>query len=255
MKRKLLLCMLAISLLVAMAIPSLALADDELYFITDQAQLLSETQWQTLEQQATNISNTYVCGVYVVIVEDYRDYGTSMKNANDQIYNAYSLGSGEEHDGVLLLLSMDDRDYYLRSYGQWGNYAFSNEGFDQLEDVFLDDFEYNNWYDGLVDYLSESEAFLASAMQGEPRGEEGKILFDLLMIVGIPCLAALAVCMVLKGQMKSVRKQANATDYMKLDENVLRIREDRFTHTTETRRRIESSSSSGSGDSGRGGKF
>ena len=80
--------------------------------------------------------------------------------------------------------------------------------------------------------------------------------------------SALLVCMILKGQMKSVRKGVDANVYttagggLKLTDSY-----DHYTHTTETRRKIESDSGgggrssggtvsrSGGGGHGRSGKF
>ena len=86
--------------------------------------------------------------------------------------------------------------------------------------------------------------------------------------VAVSCLIAFLVCMILKGQMKSVRKGVDANVYtmagggLKLTDSY-----DHYTHTTETRRKIESDSGgggrssggtvsrSGGGGHGRSGKF
>ena len=85
--------------------------------------------------------------------------------------------------------------------------------------------------------------------------------------VAVSCLIAFLVCMILKGQMKSVRKGVDANVYttagggLKLTDSY-----DHYTHTTETRRKIESNSGggrssgetvsrSGGGGHGRSGKF
>ena len=82
-----------------------------------------------------------------------------------------------------------------------------------------------------------------------------------------PCLAALAVCMVLKRKMNNVRQNAQANEYIVPGGLRLADSYDRYTHTTKTRTKIEQKSSaavaavarvancSGGGGSGRSGKF
>jgi len=81
----------------------------------------------------------------------------------------------------------------------------------------------------------------------------------------LSCLAALAVCMVLKRKMNNVRQNAQANEYIAPGGLRLADSYDRYTHTTKTRTKIEqksssssggsSSSCSGGGGSGRSGKF
>ena len=83
----------------------------------------------------------------------------------------------------------------------------------------------------------------------------------------LSCLAALAVCMVLKRKMNNVRQNAQANEYIVPGGLRLADSYDRYTHTTKTRTKIEqkssisssssssSSSCSGGGGSGRSGKF
>lgn len=77
----------------------------------------------------------------------------------------------------------------------------------------------------------------------------------------LSCLAALAVCMVLKRKMNNVRQNAQANEYIVPGGLRLADSYDRYTHTTKTRTKIEqkssssSSSCSGGGGSDRSGKF
>ena len=79
------------------------------------------------------------------------------------------------------------------------------------------------------------------------------------LIIGI--IAGLIVAFILKGQLKSVRKQDHAHRYVKLDSMTVNIQYDIFLYRTVTRtkkqKRVESTSS-GSGDTARskgGGSF
>ena len=64
---------------------------------------------------------------------------------------------------------------------------------------------------------------------------------------------ALVICLSLKGMMKSVRRSARADIYVTEEGLNLTEQVDRYTHTTETRRKISNDSDSGSSDHSGGG--
>lgn len=259
MKKRLISFLLALFIvsLLAGGVPALA-AGPQLPCVTDSAELLTETQLQRLEQSAQTITDKYGVGVYIVTVENYRELDPSgVYEATYGVYHEYSMGEGEQRNGLMLLLSMRERDYALFCYGEKAEYAFDAYGMERLEKVFLDDFANDDWNGGFGDYLRECSDYLERAAAGKPVRKSPVTM--ILIFSGISLLAAFVVCSVLKGQMKTVRKKTTAAAYgggLRLTEQY-----DRFTHRTETRRRIERSSSSGSrsnsggGGSGRSGKF
>lgn len=238
-------------------------------YVTDMAGLLSDDEWQELELQAREIAKTHNFGVYIITVDDYREYTDGdMHDACGELYQGYSLGLGEGKDGLLLLLSMDDRDYRVYTYGDFGNYAFNQAGREMLVDFFLDNLGNNDWYGAFADYLTWSADYLVQADAGTPYDEDHvamdsdavkqAILIRIGIILLLPLLIAGIVILVLTSKMKSVAKATEATAYMvgnlHLMENV-----DHYSHTTESRRKIEKdddkSSKSSGGGSSTGGKF
>ena len=258
------------------------------YHVYDEADLLSDSEWQRLEQKASEISERYKCDLYVVTVEDFTDYTDDydVLTAAQNIYEKMDFGYGVGKDGQMLLLSMDDRDFALIAYGNFGNEAFTDYGKDLVIDAFLDDFRNNDWYGGFVDYLDESEYLLEEASNGtpvdilipddpytpyepyKPTWEDyvRRFLFMLLP----SSLASLIVCSILRSKSKTVHIATNANRYV--DEGLrLFNSSDIFLHRSQTRRRIETESrvsmSSGggshyggttvnsSGFSGKSGKF
>jgi len=164
MKRKLRNLSVTLMLLLAMMLPVQAASLDN---ITDAVGLLDENQLLTLESQAREISETYDFGVYTIVLDDYRLYADGdLYHATEQIFEEYDLG--EDGNGLLLLLSMEDRDYCLLAYGDYAQYAFSDEGQDCLDDYFLDEFSADAWYDGLTEYLNWSADYLEAAQNGQP---------------------------------------------------------------------------------------
>lgn len=129
-----------------------------------------------------------------------------------------------------------------------------------VEDCFPDNFADDDWYGGFADYAKECGTYLVLAENGTP--VKASPWGGVVLAVVIALMIALVICLILKGKMKSVRKKAEANAYVASAGLKLTDRQDLYTHTTETRRKIESKSSSGSdsfrGDSGghgRSGKF
>lgn len=254
--------MAALILSVLLCVPAMA-AGAQLDYVTDAAMLLTDEEWETLEDRARAISEQYDCGVYIVTLEDFTWYVDTYDpyEAAKAIYREYDLGLGGDNSGVLLMLSMAERDYALISYG-YGNTAFTDYGKDVLADAFLDDLSYDDWYGGFEDYLAKSESLLRSAEEGHPLdvGTSAKVwLVGMLISVGLGCLLAMLVCWTLRQRMRSVSAGAEADAYIHAGSVDITLREDRFTHATESRVKIEKKSGGttvdSSGFSGKKGKF
>lgn len=234
--------------------------DFSVNYVLDMAGLLDYDQWKTLENRAAEIAAQYGCGVYAVTVENYADYGADIGSVIEDAYHQLELGEGSGRDGVLLMLSMEDRDFATFVYGEQAEYAFNDYGLNQLKDCFLDNFADNDWCGGFADYLQACGSYLALAERGTPvqASPWGRVA----IAVVIALLIALVVCLILKGKMKSVRRKTEANTYMTTAGLHLTERQDLYTYTTESRRKLESKSSgdserfSGSGGGhGRSGSF
>ena len=233
----------------------------QLSYVTDAAGLLSENEDTRLEKMAETVSRKYGVGVYIVTVEDYRDFHSEgVYKATYTIYHEYTMGEGPNRDGIMLLLSMDDRDWAMFCYGSRCEYTFNNYGQKQLEKVFLDNFGDNDWYGGFEDYVKECSVYLEKAAAGKP--VRASLFVPILIVIGLSLLAAAAIVAVIWQKMDNVSEKATANAYVSAG---LRLTEqtDRFTHKTTSSRKIERSSSSsgsscsesGGGGSGRSGKF
>lgn len=248
-------------------IPAVFAQTAGLSYVTDEVGLLTPEEVEDFEEQAREIEMEYGCGVYAIILEDYTAYSDkSVYECAKDFYRNYNLGSGSEKNGVLLLLSMSDRDYALIVYGDEALKSFTDYGQEKLEDDFLYYFGDDRWEEGFQAYFDGSEEYLSMAAAGtyfdvDTDEDATDILMKIFIIVGIPVIISGIICGIFLAQMKTARKQTMATEYILMDTKKIRIQEDRYTHSTQTRRKIEKSSSSGgttrdsSGFSGRSGKF
>ena len=254
----------AVLLLALLAVPVSAAETPE-HCVYDVAELLTDEEYWTLEDYAQEISTVQQCAVYFVTVEDYRDYGTgTIFDVSMDIFEGNDFGMGENRDGVMLLLSMDDRDHCLLAYG-FGDTALTDYGKDYISEEFLDNFGDNDWYGGCMDYLTYTDALLSQARAGNiyDRGSwiTSGVLWLWSLILG--AVTALIVCLIQRAMMRRrVREQTNALDYVQGDVHITR-RRDVYSHTTEVRRKIEKKDSGSSGShshssdgfSGTSGKF
>ena len=257
-------CLLLALMMLFMFCVSVAAAEQteaQLYYVTDAAGLLDENENMQLEKMAETVSQKYGVGVYIVTLEDYQDvYPNDVYKATYTIYHNFTMGEGPNRDGIMLLLSMNDRDWAMFCYGSRCEYAFNSYGQQKLEKVFLDNFGENDWYGGFEDYIKECSVYLEKAASGKP--VRASLFFPILIVIGLSLLAAAVIVSVIWQKMENVLKKATANAYVSAG---LQLTEqtDHFTHKTTSSRKIERSSSgggsshseSGGGGSGRSGKF
>ena len=113
MKKRIIRLSLVLALMLCLSVS--VFAESQLWHITDDAGILTESQNIELETYAENISQDYGVGIYVVTVDNYEDYYDSAYETAWQIYHAYELGEGADRNGVILLLSMDNRQFATSS--------------------------------------------------------------------------------------------------------------------------------------------
>ena len=241
MKTKFNALLLSLAVALCVALPATAFAAD-LPHVTDTAYLMSDSEIADLEAQAQAIEDEYGFGAYIVTLDDYRAISEeSAFDAAMAIYECYDLGVGEDRDGLLLLLSMAERDYSLITYGDLGNYAFNDEGRAAMTEFFLDDFSGDWWYDGFSDYLSWTAAYLDAAAAGEPYGAEivpvdrgdvlGSIAIYLLAVLLLPLIIAFVGVRIMDAKMKSVAAATQASEYV-IGGLQLSNQVDAFSHVT-----------------------
>lgn len=236
----------------------------DMNYIFDLSDQLSFEEWAELEARASDISQRHGCGVYVAFVDDFTEYGggNDVYKTTYQLYHANELGMGENRDGIIILLSMAERDYAMFVYGTYAETAFNSYGQEKLEKAFLGNFKEDDWYGGVSNYLSTCDEYLTRADAGKPVRESPALLIAIAVVAS--CLLSGAICLFLKRSMKTVHQKVEANEYVAPGGLQLSKQYDRYTHTTEVRSKISSSddssssgtsSCSGGGGSGRSGKF
>ena len=224
-----------------------------------------------MEAAARAISEQYGCGVYVVTVDDMADYidpdavtetdETGMAAFTEYAWDALGLAASYDSNGIMLALSMVERDFQMLAHGDTANAAFTDYGKYIMQDEFLDNFREDDWYGGFADYIAACGRYLEANANGAPIDVEpsdeteeeyeplsfgDKLFFAALMAFrfGLPLglIVAFIVCAIYKRQLKSVRRATEAARYTVSGGAEITAREDRFTHTTEVRTPIKTES-------------
>ena len=228
--------------------------DADEYFLYDDADLLTDEQETELVKKLTEVS--HATNAQVVIATMASMDGGDIDSFVDYLYDSMGFGYGENHDGVLLLVCMDPREYRILSNGYAG-VAIGPDQIDTLCDVVEFYLTEGNYATAFTLFANECEDYLAYYQAGSPFNA-GKS-FVISLVIGI--IAGLIVAFVLKGQLKSVRKQDSARVYVKKDSMRLTYSRDIFLYRnverTKKQERVESTSS-GSGNTARskgGGSF
>ena len=270
-----------LSLAFVMMLPAQAA---ELDLVTDEVGLLTQAEYAELNELATDITEQYQCEMSIVVVEDMGDY-----DAIDYVkvvYEKYDFGYGADKSGLMLMISMQERDYALQAFGS-GNTAFPDYGKDELLDNYLLPLlGENRYYDAFLAYLNQTREYLALAEYSTPadsssyeglsdsssesyvgvvteqssQSSKGSVLIKLAIIIFAPLIIASVVCGIFAKQMKTAVSQRAADNFIPNDGVNITNKTDQFLFKTETRTRIEkntssSGASSGSGRSSGGGGF
>ena len=234
MKKKLFVSLL-LCLVLLLSFSCLAFADSRAH-VGDSAGLLSAAEYTELENMCAAVSDKYGCGVYIITVSDFRQYGNSVESAAEAIFKGTGMGVGDDGNGVMLLLSMEERDY------------------DLLADSFLSYFRQNDWFGGFKAYISSCEYFLQCNSEGQPidvPAEEPLTFAEKLpFILLIPCVIAGIVCLIAKAGMKTAKRKTGAAEFVTPNSFYLRVRDDIFKYRTQSVERIQRSDNRPSGGGG-----
>ena len=251
MKKRILSLCLCLAVLAALVLPGVAAAaEGSQGRVLDQAELLTEKQEKKLEKKLDKLSRKLEFDIVAATVTSLE--GKTATEYADDLYDSLGWGWGEDRDGILLLVSTEDRDYAISTCGSGIN-AFRLGARHAFEGPILRKLGKDNYYKAFLVYADQSEKFYSQALDGRPY--DGDFLPPKMGYVGLIALVlgtlvSLIVMLRQKAALKSVRVQTGAGAYAEPLE--LTRREDDFLRSYETSyTRPESTDSSG-GSSGGG---
>ncbi|MBR6744485.1 MAG: TPM domain-containing protein [Clostridia bacterium] len=232
--------------------------------LVDQADILTSSEESQLLSLLNEISERQQMDIVVVTVDSLG--GKSPRAYADDYYDYNGYGA----DGILLLIAMDSRDYYISTTG-YGIEAVTDEGLSYMEDRFVDDLSDGDYASAFTTYAELCDDFITQARSGDPydRGNMPKSDFpwgqNLLISLAVGFVIAFIVTAIMRSKLKSVRPKSGASDYVRQGSFQLTRSNDLYLYRRVTRRAKPKdngsggssthSSSSGRSHGGGGGKF
>lgn len=246
MKRKLLSMLFVVVLCLSLAVSAFAVSGADIY---DEADLLSTQEETQLAGKLSEISEEFDAQIVIMTVSST---GGNIDAYIEEKFDSMNMGYGENRNGVLLLVCMDDREYRILSNGYAGE-AIGMDQIDAISDAIVSDLSDGDYADAFITFADNCAYYLDGYLNGFPFNT-GKNLV-IALIIGV--VAGVIVAFVLKKQLKSVRQQKQANVYIKSGSMQIATSRDLFLYREVSRTKKQSSSSSGSGSSRNvgGGKF
>lgn len=257
MKKRFFAMLLVLVLCLSMAIP--ALAAEKTSRLVDNANLLNKNEWAEVNRLLNEISTRQDMDV-VVVTTNTLGGKSPMAYADDFYdYNGYA------YDGVLLLVSMEDRDWWISTCG-YGITAFTDAGIEYLGEQFVPELSDENYAEAFKIFAEKCDEFITQARSGDPYDSHNlpkdpyNVVLCLIIALVIGLVAALIATGIMRGKLKSVRSKYEAKDYVR--PGSMKINQSRefflYHHVSRTPKPKSSGihiSSSGRSHGGGGGKF
>ena len=221
--------------------------------LVDAADLLTQSQEAELLDRLDRVSQELQVDVVIVTMETLGGY--SADAVVEAYYDEYGFGFGPNRDGVLLLLSMDERDYRILSNGFAAD-AISMSDIDTIGEHIVGELSEGEYMEAFMEFVS----LCVYEIEGERNGFPFAFGKSLLISLIIGFVVALIVTGVMRAQLRSVKTQTGAREYTVPGSMHLTRSADLFLYRTLDRRRKPQNTASGfrGGGGGRnvgGGKF
>ena len=246
MKRKLLSMLFVVVLCLSLAVSAFAVSGADIY---DEADLLSTQEETQLAGKLSEISEEFDAQIVIMTVSST---GGNIDAYIEEKFDSMNMGYGENRNGVLLLVCMDDREYRILSNGYAGE-AIGMDQIDAISDAIVSDLSDGDYADAFITFADNCAYYLDGYLNGFPFNT-GKNLV-IALIIGV--VAGVIVAFILKKQLKSVRQQKQANVYIKSGSMQITAARDLFLYREVSRAQKQSSNPSRSGPSRNvgGGKF
>lgn len=250
---------LTILLILSMIVSTVYATGTEAPKVVDSANLLTDDEVASLRGIAGQISDTFDADIVIVTV--YSLEGKSAERYADDYFDYNGYGIGSNRSGILLLLSMEHRDWAISTSGECIR-IFRDRDLDNIFDRIAKDLSNDNYYSAFSRYLKLLNDHFKSHENNSSDGTDG-IFKRLLIALVIGAAVGAIVLFVMRRKMNTARSQYGASNYIVKNSFDLYHQRDiyLYSNTTRTRKQHSSSgssthrSSSGRSHGGRSGKF
>lgn len=229
-------------------------AADDMMRISDWAGLLSDDEVAELSDQLDEISERQQFDVVIVTLDSLE--GAYVTAYADDFFDYNGYGFGENKDGILFLISMEERDWCISTSG-YGITAFTDAGQEYLSEKFLPYLSDGDYAEAFRIFASWCDDYITQARAGTPYDvdnipvEPFSLLGAFIIAIVIGLIVAFIVTGIMKLGLRSVFSEPKADSYMKKDSLRLTKNYDLFLYrnVTKTEKPKETSTSGSSGGS------
>ncbi len=212
-------------------------ADGSLYPVIDTADLLTEEEEDNLAAKIEEISGKHQSAIVILTVNSLGD--RSVSGYADDFYDYNGFGYGENHDGIIFIISMETREWFFDTTGS-ARKAYDDEELQSIFDSLSSDLSEGNYYSAFNTFVSKCDYYLQDYYD-ESHFSTGNLLVCLAVGLGLSILTLLFFI----GQLKTVHPAKGAAGYSQKGLN-LTVRNDRFLHHHITKTKIQKDSDGGS---------
>lgn len=208
MKNRIISCVVVILLL------TLVVSADGYARLVDAAGLLDEYGSERVGSVLDEISERRCMDVAIATVMNTG--GTDVHTFADEFYEERDYGYGSEHDGVILLISMDTRDYYISTEG-YGLTVFTGDALDYVGESIVPYLSSGDYEQAFLIFAECTDELIGLALEGEPYHAENEPLSSAWIFICLLIGAVVAgiVVLVMVGSLKSSRPRRTADSYIK----------------------------------------
>lgn len=252
MKKKLSVILFAVVLCLSLALPAFAAESDgfvdQYYRVLDMADLLTDSEEAELIETLDEISVRQDMDIIVATTDALEGY--SAQEYADDLYDLCEFGYGDSRDGLLLLISTEANDWYISTHG-YGYIAFTDAGIEYIGTQITPDLSDGDYAAAFARYAELCDDFITQARSGDPY-DSSNLPREPLSLIWIPIALVIGFVLAsmivgsMKSNLKTVRAQNAAANYMKSGSMNLTESRDLFLYHTVTRAKKPKSSSSGS---------
>lgn len=186
----------------------------------DGAKTCSDEQVYELHTKLEGISNEHKCEVVIYTTTLMGDK-TATQFADD-FFDEYNYGYGEGQDGILFMIDLEQREWAISTEG-FGITAFTDAGQEYMMEQILELLGDDEWYEAFHLYADLCDLFLTQARTGEPYDVDNlpqepksfNLIMDVIIGLAIGFVISLIIVSVDKAELKTVRHQAMAKDYVR----------------------------------------
>ncbi len=248
---------LMLSVLICAFLITTASAQTKQARLVDGADLLSESEETEILSRLNEISNKYEYDVVIVTQESIGK--ESEMDFADDFYDNNGYGFGDDFTGLLLLITFDEEGgiWWISTCGE-AIKAFTDANIEAIGEAMSFDLGAENYKNAFNTFIDKCDYYINGHINGFPFNTG----MNLVVSIVIGFIIALISVSVMKGKLKTVEFQKNATSYVKQGSMNVNVSRDFFLYSTITRTakpKDDSSSthtsSSGRSHGGGGGRF